>query len=109
MSELHSPRGVSDRTCVPAPAGTTYLCFPNHRVEASSVDHHAFERYLCLSVAMQSGELMYLPVKRLHLWAKSLVANLKIKRRGKSGYIDESMHPHREGTSVFLSPCRAVR
>ena len=45
-------RRVNDRTCVPASAHTTTCVFPNHRVDASSVDHHAFERYLCLFISM---------------------------------------------------------
>jgi hypothetical protein len=50
---------------------------PNHRVEPSSVSYHALDRYLSLSVAMQSSELMYLPVQQLYLWAKSLVVGFK--------------------------------
>jgi hypothetical protein len=67
-----------------------YTCvFPNHRVEPSSVSYHALDRYLSLSVAMQSSELMYLPVQQLYLWAKSLVVGFK-------------------GTFVVLLPRRAV-
>ena len=43
---------------------------------------------------MQSIEIMYLPVKRLHLRAKSLVA--KFEQGGGTGYIDEAIDLDRE-------------
>ena len=71
-------------------------------MELSSVSHHAFERYLCHSVAMKSSELMHLSVKQLHLWIKSLVA------KGTS-YIHEASDLDHEGTCVSLSQCRAMK
>ena len=78
---------------------------PNRRGKSSSASHHAFERYSCNSVAVQSSELMYLPVKQLHLRAKSLVAKVKQGgRRGRVSSIDEPIDLDRKGTYVFPSP-----
>jgi tetratricopeptide (TPR) repeat protein len=52
------------------------------------------EGYVCLSVAMHSSELMYLPAKRLRLREKSLVT--KFKQGGGAGYIDEAINLDRE-------------
>jgi hypothetical protein len=79
--------------------------FSNHRVEVSSVGHHAFDRYLCLSVTMQRTEMMYLLVTQL---AKSLFS--KDKQRGGTSGIDEAINLDREGTTyLFLWPFRAVK
>ena len=71
---------------VGASDGRVTADFPNYcnRVESSSVNHHALDKYLGLSVG---SELMYLLVRFwLHLLAISLVATFK-------------------RTCVFLSPC----
>ena len=49
---------------------------------------------MCLSVAIQSSELTYLPVERLHLQAQSLVA--KFKEGGGINYIDKAIGLDRE-------------
>ena len=46
-------------------------------VSTSSVSHHEFGKCVRLSAAMQSSELTYLPVERLHLRAQSLAAKFE--------------------------------
>jgi hypothetical protein len=72
--------------------------FPNHRVESSSV---WIRKVLVSSVAMQSGEMTYLPVEQSHLRVKSLVA--KVRQAGRISYIDEPIDLDRKGSCVFLS------
>jgi hypothetical protein len=80
--------------------------FSQTTVEASSTGHHAFNRYLCLFIAMQSSETIYLSAEQLS--AKSLVG--KGKQGGGTSGIDEANDLDREGTTyLFLSPFRAVK
>ena len=105
MSELGQTLAKSPRIVGPAPARTAYNS-KDRCVQSDSgvTSHHGFKRYLCPSVAMQSSEMMSLPVKQ---WAKSFLANFKLG--GGTRYIDEAIDLDREGTCVFLAPCRTVK
>ena len=57
--------------------------------------------YGCRSIAIQTSELMHLPVKRLHLRAKSLAA--KSQQGGGTGYIDEAIDLDRRALALCPS------
>ena len=70
--------------------------FAYHGGESSSVSHGC-GRYACLSVALQSSELMYLPVEQLLSRAESLFAKFE---RGETSYIDEAIVVGREALEL---------